>query len=248
VNLSGSDGLIAHALSGLSVPVFAAGLDGGKQKQLTVYTAFPGSRRKLETEISAVLLKAGADPKLRLKVREETTLEQPASLEELLRRFQHDRIVYDPLGWFTRAGHYVRFAAKLRAQIGGKLTGIYLEPVRRTVYLVLDRSRILHGQIVKIAELREIENAARDGLAEAFSGFALRALPSLRLGLSFPSVPLVPIDAASAPPKRRAAGLRAAIGVAASLAAVIGFSYPGSARAEGPAVSAPNAKVSVEAA
>jgi hypothetical protein len=247
VGVKSSDGeLIAHVLSGLSVPVFAAGLDNSARPLLTVYTAFPGSKRKLEGEIAVSLLKAGLNPKLRLKVREETAFEEPASLEGLLQRFQHDRIVYDPLGWFSRAGHYVRFAAKLRAQIGGKLTGIYLEPVRRTVYLVLDRSRILHGQIVKIAELREIENAARDGLAEAFSGFALRALPSLRLGLSFPSVPLVPIDAASAPPKRRAAGLRAAIGVAASLAAVIGFSYPGSARAEGPAVSAPNAKVSVE--
>ena len=185
------------------------------------------------------------DRKLRVKVREETGLEQPASLEELVNRFRHERIVYDPLGWLDRASHYLQFAAKLREQIGDKLTGIYLEPVRRTVYLVLDRSRIVQGQIVKIPELRDIENAARDALAQSFVGFSLRALPSLRLGLSFPSVALVPIDAASAPPKRRAPGLRAAIGVAASLAAMIGFSYPGSARAEGPAVSAPNAKLSV---
>src|SRR4051794_23067827 len=144
VGVNSSEGeLIAHVLSGLSVPVFAAGLDNSKRPLLTVYTAFPGSRRKLEAEIAGCLLRAGANPKLRLKVREETTLEQAASLEELLQRFQHDRIVYDPLGWFSRAGHYVQFAAKLRAQIGGKLTGIYLEPVRRTVYVVLDRSRIV---------------------------------------------------------------------------------------------------------
>ena len=140
VGVKSSDGeLIAHVLSGLSVPVFAAGLDNSARPLLTVYTAFPGSKRKLEAEIAVSLLKAGLNPKLRLKVREETAFEEPASLEGLLQRFQHDRIVYDPLGWFSRAGHYVRFAAKLRAQIGGKLTGIYLEPVRRTVCLVLDR-------------------------------------------------------------------------------------------------------------
>src|SRR5207247_1021882 len=143
--------------------------------------------------------KVGVDPKLRFKVREDVALEQAASLEELLQRFRHDRMVYDPLGCFARAGEYVQFAGRLRAEIGDKLTGVYLEPVRRTVYLVLDRARVVHGQIVRIAELRDIENGARRALAEAFAGYSLRGIPALRLGLSFPSVGLVPVDEASAP-------------------------------------------------
>jgi hypothetical protein len=132
----------------------------------------------------------------------------------------------------------------MRRDLGKRLTGVYLEPVRRTVYLVLDPTRLVHGQVVRLAELREVENAARKALADAFGGTPLRALPPVRIGMSYPAVSLVPVDDASAPPRRRAAGLRAAIGVAASVAALIGLSLPGAAKADGPAVSAPNAKIS----
>jgi hypothetical protein len=162
-------GGIAHVLSGLSIPVFAAGLDDGKRPLLTVYTAFSGSRRKLASEIGSGLARAGLASELRVKIREESALDEASSLEGLLKRFRHDRMVYDPLGCFARAGEYVQFAGRLRTEIGHTLTGVYLEPVRRTVYLVLDRSRVVHGQVIRIAELRDIENGARRALAEAFA-------------------------------------------------------------------------------
>lgn len=235
---------VAHVLSGLSVPVFLAGLDEGKRPLLTAYTAFAGSARKLTAEIRSALAQAGLGSGLRVKLREERALDEATSLEALLNRFPHDQIVYDPVGCFGRAAEHVRFAARLRAELGDRLSGVYLEPVRRTVYLVLDRSRVVHGQVVRLAELREIENGARKALAQSFAGSPAGAVPALRLGLSFPAVGLVPVDQASAPPRRRLPGLRAAAGIAASLAALIGLSYPNAAEADGPAVSAPNAKLS----
>ncbi len=232
---------VAHVLSGLSVPAFLAGVDAGRR--LTVHTAFKGASGKLRLEIVSKLEEAGLGSSLQVKVREERALDEATSLEGLLKRYPHDRIVYDPLGFFGHAKTHVGFAARLREDLGERLLGVYLEPVRRTVYVVLDRSRVVHGKVVRVAELRDIENGARKALARSFAGVEMRAAPALRLGLSIPPLPLVPVDQASAPVRRRFAGLRAA-GIAASLAALLGLSYPGAARADGPAVSAPNVKIS----
>ena len=163
-----------------------------------------------------------------------------------MNRLALERIVFDPLGIFGRARDYVAFAGAVRQALGNRLLGVYLDPVRRTVYLVLNSSKVVHGNVVKVADLREIENAARKASAEAFQGAPPRAVPTLRLGLSYPALSLVPVDEASAPPRPRSKSLRAAAGIAASLAALIGLSLPGSAKAEGPAVSAPNGKIEVE--
>lgn len=234
---------VAHVLSGLSVPVFLAGIDRGRRQVLTVYTAFKGTSRKLRLEIGTKVVQAGLGSSLQVKLREERGLEDASSIEALLKRYPHDQIVYDPLGFFGHAQNHVGFAARLREELGERLLGVYLEPLRRTVYVVLDRSRVVHGQVVRVAELRDIENGARKALARSFAGAKPRALPALRIGLSIPPLPLVPVDQASAPVRRRFASIRAA-GIAASLAALLGLSYPSAAKADGPAVSAPNAKIS----
>ena len=239
-HIEGDASTIAHALSGASVPVFLAGFGRGKRPKLIVYTAFKGAGRKLLPELKAGL----ADLSLPIEVREERALDDASSLEGMLNRLALERIVYDPLGIFGRAREYVAFAAAVREGMGKRLLGVYLEPVRRTVYLVLDSSRVVHEKVVKVAELREIENAARKALADAFQDAPAVAVPSLRLGLSYPALSLVPVDEVSAPSRPRLKAFRAAAGIAASIAALIGLSLPGAAKAEGPAVSAPNAKIS----
>ena len=74
---------------------------------------------------------------------------------------------------------------------------------------VLSRIERREGDVVKVGELREIENAARKALIDAFQGAPARAVPSLRLGLTYPALSLVPVDEVSAPPRPRLKALRA---------------------------------------
>src|ERR687897_3579438 len=86
---------IGHVLSGLTTPVFLAGLGQGPRPTLTAYTGLRGKARQVRTELVAALLKAGLRKSLRVRVRHDRGLAEPSSLEALTKRFAHETIIYD---------------------------------------------------------------------------------------------------------------------------------------------------------
>ena len=238
-------------ISSLRTPVFLAGLDEKPRRCLTLHTARSGAGRNLRREAKQALARSGIGVRCKVKEHSARRLEKDSSLDRLVRRFRHDSIVFDPTGGVGRSQAVVRCAANIRHALGDGVAGIYLEPWRRVLYVVLHRDFVVRDGKVAPDRLREIETsvaaAVGDGLDGISGSMAGSMALAVRVGLALPNTPVVPVDAASARSGRAQAQLLRKLrsgSIAATVAAFFGVGVAGSAMAEGPAVSGPNARVS----
>lgn len=241
-------------VSGIEVPVFYAGivqnLPAGERPRLVLHTADRRGARRLRGEAEPALARLGiqADIEVRVHGRE---FAQARSLESLVRPFKGQRAVADPTGAVTRARGIVCCARFLRARLGDRLAGVYFEPVRRTFYVILDRSRFQSQERedadARRAALRLVATTIRSW-RRGEKAFDMQ----VRVGYALPRrMELVPVEEASVPSAARSWVERAlprsvAASVAAGLAAMFGLGAPPQAMAEGPAVSGPNGKLSLQ--
>jgi hypothetical protein len=235
-------------ISSLRTPVFLAGLDEKPRRCLTLHTARSGAGRNLRREAKQALARSGIGVRCKVKEHSARRLEKDSSLDRLVRRFRHDSIIFDPTGGVGRSQAVVRCAANIRGALGDGVAGIYLEPWRRALYVVLHRDFVVRDGKVAPDRLREIETSVAAAVGDGLDGIAGSMALAVRVGLALPNTPVVPVDAASARAGRGAhpqllSKLRSG-SIAATVAAFFGVGVAASAMAEGPAVSGPNARVS----
>jgi hypothetical protein len=233
------------ALAALSVPVFLAGIDAGNPATITLHVARNHRRRGLGAEATAALAHAGVAARCRVRTLKNRRLERARSLEAVLRTFAHDAIVYDPTASVGRGEALLRCGVALREALNGQVAGLYFDPQSRTVFIVLRAGA--HDQPLDAERRCRIEARTASALevwrAADRGAFDL----SFRLCAYLPPLALVPLDDAS--PAERRDGLRSRLHsglVAGGIATLLGMLAPGQSFADGPAVSAVNAKASLE--
>jgi len=170
-------------------------------------------------------------------------IDNARSLAHLTARFGEGQIHYDPTGIVGRSEALVRLSQRLRDLIDSQIGGLYLEAERRTLFVVLDRSKFAEGSEHTSPLVVEAMNAVTE-CCNAWRTDDHGAIDVVvRVGFHAPEgAKLVSVDKASAPDTvlermRRPQGIRAMI-------AGTGLLFSQTAMADGPrnpAVKAPNA-------
>jgi hypothetical protein len=230
----------------LSSPVFLATYEATSRPRVTFHLAKGNASRDVDRQTRAAFAKEGLGIRCRVARHRTDRLQRLASLEDLTARFGTGEIVYDPLGSMTRARALVAGAKTLREALGVRLAGLYLEPRYRTVYVVLDPNKFVRDGKLPVDRLAAAEDDVRETVRAVLDSVDEGLDLAVRIGFSLPGQSLVPIDRASAAPRRNMLSRMRSGAVPGVLAAVLGLNIAGAstAMADGPAVSAPNAKAS----
>jgi len=240
-----------EALACFSVPVFLAGLDDGARSRVTLHVARPRNRQLLQQEARTALGRAGIDAECRIRALDHGCLEQARSLQDVLKSFAHDAIIYDPTESVSHAQALLRCGQHLRAALGRALRGIYLEPESRILYLVCRREELSVDERLDKDRQGGVEACARSVIETWRSKDPAAFDLSVRLCLDVPTLPLVPVDNASLDAMRHRLPwlVRLHTGmIVGAMATFLGTVFSGAALADGslPAVSTVNGKVSAE--
>lgn len=232
---------VAEALRAVAGPVFAATwIERGRGRQLVVHVSSVAGRRQLKSTIVNVLTNIGVDNAV-VRFHASSALMSPRSLEALVAKLAQGEIAYDPTQSLARAKALVAASHAVRASLADKLRGLFYAPQLRTYYVTLEASRVIAGDKVKVAELAAIESAVIAAVTAAFLG---QEAPAVRVGFGLPATSLVAVDQQSV--ARREGGLARFVKrywKPVTVAALFGLGATGAARADDPAVAAPNFKL-----
>lgn len=233
---------VAEALRAVAGPVFAATwIERRQAKQLVVHVSATSGRRQLKSNILNVLTNIGVDSAT-VRFHAASALTSPRSLEGLVAKLATGEIAYDPTQALTRAKALVEASHGVRAALADKLRGLFYAPHLRTYYVTLEPSRVIAGDKVKVAELALIERAVIAAITRAFG---TEEAPSVRVGFGLPATSLVAVDHASVVGTESGlARIMKRYWKPLTIAALFGLGATGAARADDPAVAAPNLKVS----
>jgi hypothetical protein len=229
-------GELAHSLRVIAAPIFAAstGADG----RLFVHVAAATQRRRVKADIATALGRG----RISIRFHDEAKLLAPRSLEQLVKRFTGDTIVYDPTGAVSRARTLVEAARAARATLGGKARGLFYAPRLRTLFVALDATQIAVGEKIKVGALADIERQITTALRGAFAG-RISDCPAVRVGFGLPAAELVPVDQRSVLGwGKRALGAVRRYWKPVAIATLFGFGA-NAAAAKDPAVSQTNLKI-----
>jgi hypothetical protein len=232
---------VAEALRAVAGPVFAATwIERRQARQLVVHVSSVSGRRQLKATIVNVLKNIGVE-NAAVRFHATSALMSPRSLEGLVAKLAQGDIAYDPTRSLARAKALVTASHAVRCALKEKLRGLFYAPQLRTYYVALEPSRVIAGDKVKVAELAMIERAVVAAVTAAFDG---QEAPAIRVGFGLPATSLVAVDQQSV--------ARAENGFARfvkrywkplTVAALFGLGATGPARADDPAVAAPNFKL-----
>ncbi len=241
------------ALPGLSVPVFLAGSDGDDTPHLTLHIARQRDRQSLQREAAAAMARAGAAVDCRVRWIDHGSIDLARTLQDVLRSFAHDAIVYDPTHSISRAKALVELGRRLRGAFGYGLRGLYLEPDSRSLFLLYRPDEFLQEGALDAATKDRLEGEARAIVASWQSEDGTAFGLSIRLCFELPPVSLVPLDPLSLDNSLQRlpwmARLHAEI-LVGGVATLLGMALAAPARAQDanlPAVSGVNGKVQLEA-
>lgn len=236
-------------VAALNASIFLATLDEAPRPRVTLHTA-TGSRREARDWVRRYGSASGPEAAAECRVARHSarSLERAASIEALLAALPGDRIVFDPTGAVARMRALAAFARLVRRDLGERVTGIYLEPTRRAVYVLFDADCFRAEEGLAKTRLDEAEAGVRT-LAPALDS---TGIAHVMLGFELPALGLVAIDRASPVVEPGDKRLRRRIGqgaVGAAFAAFFGAGVSAPSQAQQaldlPAVSALNAKLGV---
>lgn len=216
---------------------FLAGLDvpegGTSAGVLTVHVADGAITPSQARFIEASLATLAPDLELRLLAHSPRELYAPDCLEAFTRLFEHDHILADPTGAFTRGPQLLELTRKLRAELGDRVARVLWRAEDCALVIVASPAstrRASSGALEASEELRdEVTTRVKDSVGTDLG----RAIRAVRVVASVGAGRHVPVDAASvtAPVRRRAkVGLLARV---AGIAAMIGLGAATSAAAMG---------------
>jgi hypothetical protein len=220
---------IGAALSRLRTPIFVArSTSQGKKSQVFLYTTDTRAPRDLGKRAAAELRAAGIDADCRL-IRTKASRLSQKSVEAMVKGFGRGDIVYDPTGLVSRSTAVLALAARVRRDVTAKLTGLFLNPDRRTLFVIVDQKAFPAGGEAHLAKrveaMGEVARAVQAWRSEDAPGFEL----AIRIGFDLPaSVPVIPVDKKSVPSPM---GLWQRRGIAAALGSLLGFGALASAQA-----------------
>lgn len=147
---------IAEALRAIPGPVFAASCSGHPEdKRITVHVAPGQNLHALRSAIfKSMRAVTGVAPKIR--VYSPALLNSAKSLEVLIRKFDGNKIIYDPTGSIARSVALVAASRMVRSVLKERINGLYYAPLLRTYYVVLERVRFVsNGQVRTSATITE---------------------------------------------------------------------------------------------
>ena len=131
---------ISAALAKVRAPLFLARRsDAGGTPRLVLHTAESRSARALGRQARAALKSGGVGCVLKVRVHRPNKLTRFRSLEGLMKRLHGGAIVYDPTQFVGRSEAIVELGAALRRALPGKITGLFVEAERRTLYVIVNR-------------------------------------------------------------------------------------------------------------
>lgn len=229
-------GELEHALRAIAAPIFAAST--GPDGTLFVHVAAPADQRRVKAAIAAAL--RGIRHSIRFH--SAAALLAPRSLEQLVKRFTGDTVVYDPTGAVTRAKAMVEAAHATRASLGARVRGLFYAPRLRTLFVALDTKQVAAGDKIKVSALADVEQRVIAAVRSTFAG-RLSDCPEVRVGFGIPAAELVAVD------QRSVSGWSGRMFAAmrrywrpVAIAALFGFGASAAAAKE-PAVSQTNLKI-----
>ena len=225
---------------------------------VTVHTVKAVSERSDRKRLLSDLRKSGVKANFRIRNHSAKKIASATSLEKLNSGYDIQSILVDPIGSFSRSSALVNFARQARSQFGKKIAGIYLQPQWRTIFVVLDHRLYFSEDKAQRADLAETETTVRQLLVEFCGEQVADYINTVRLSFEVPSLKLVPVDAASytnrlgffsglrknlkAPAFATMLGLAGTVGASQAIAADPNAEEP---YVSSPAVSGPNAKISI---
>lgn len=232
-------------------PVFLCSVDRRTRPTVTAHVASRSEGRRLRRGLDKAIGAAGIDARCRVRVHRERDLQRTRSLEEFIWRFGYDWFLYDPTGCVHRSRKIVASARFAGGLLGKRLTGVYFEPARRVVHVVLDRDAISRlGEDPEIL-MREVGPKIARHLDANLQGTGF----GLELALSFvvPPLPLVPVTAGTQGAGKLGRVWRSRVNrraLIAAMSAAVGLGASSAAFAESnglplPAVSGINGKAGV---
>ena len=242
------DERIAAALAKVGAPVFLARQEVGRDAgRLTIFTTDRAAARVLRERAGAALAARGVQSPFRVVVRRLQQFDRAASYQALARNFGTGAIAYDPTRVVGRVESVVRLGRVLRREIDRKVTGVYIEPDRRTLFVIVDAKAYpeagAENEAARAGTLRTVGAIVARWQANEQPGFDL----AIRIGHVAPeSVGLVPVDTktASALARQRLRERLGKTAIRGAIASALGLGAATHAMAAGPAVSAPNMTIS----
>lgn len=227
----------------VSAPVFLADMDHANAR-LRLHVRAGISTTDVQARAQAALDSAGQPIEVVVRSHDLRQLAYPRSLEHWVNRFQLGEVIHDPTMIVGRARALMRAATACRDAMGGQVRGVFFDPTRRTL-LVLVRAGRDGVQPSTRSWVRSLVDEAWQSAGEAVHAVSVQAVGSL------PAGDVVPVDAASSSVGRRVSStLRRWLAPIALLLAAGSFAGPAAAKADArqPAFSSGSARLSDTAA
>ena len=243
---------VAAAIAGMQSAVFLAKWRTSWRGSVVVlHTADSASAAALPKKLQSALALENIDVSCRVVVHRSAKLARSRSLQALDESFGDGEIIYDPTGAIYRAQALTACVADLRAALGERVQGFYVNSSRRALFVILDRKHFGPEDDVaaRAAAMDVVGLTLKAWLASNADSFPLSA----RIGFELPDgIALVAVDRDSerAVNKSLMDRLRKP-GIAATLASLLGLGSVAQAVAAdatlgstpgklSPAVAAPN--------
>jgi hypothetical protein len=214
---------VAAAIARLKAPVFLVRSQGqGHGRVLSLYTTEASAPRDLARQAADQMQTAGIAAAVKT-VRIKSRRLRQRSLEAMIETTGRGEIAYDPTGLVSRGAALLALADRLRRETSVKLNGLFLDPERRTVFVIVDRKAFPAGGEARLQK----RLAAMGEVARVVHAWRVQEKPSLevavRIGFELPaSVAAIAIDRKSVatPPGRWQRGIAAALGSLLGLGAL----------------------------
>nr|VFJ64958.1 MAG: hypothetical protein BECKDK2373B_GA0170837_11432 [Candidatus Kentron sp. DK] len=243
------DGWLHQVFRYAGNPVLLACADSASPGQLKAHTLVSRGRRALKRKVAKAFSREGIQGQCDIVGHNVTKLLGAGSLRDFIAPFGDCEIVYDPTASFTRARVVVRCADALRRRLETGLHGVYLDPWRRTLFVVLDPQEYKRGGDVTEERLAETERLIGKTVSEELKWQGKSFRLNVRIGFDLPRQKVLPVDVATSARGRARVSLFTRLrarSTAAALAALLGTGAAATAMADGlPAVSGPNAKLAI---
>jgi hypothetical protein len=213
--------LIAAVIARLETPVFLArSVPQRRGLLISLHTSDRSASRRLSRRAAEALRVAGIDADCRMIKSKHRHFRQK-SLEAMVDCFGSGDIVYDPTGLVSRTTAVLSLARRLRRDTTVALKGVFLNPDRRALFVVVDQKTfpaatdaLLKKRVEAMGEIARTVQAWRRDEASSVE-------LAIRIGYELPaSVAVIPVDRASVPSPM---GVWQRRGIAAALGSLLGF-------------------------
>ncbi|MCW5745753.1 MAG: hypothetical protein KIT36_06095 [Alphaproteobacteria bacterium] len=189
-----------HSIA-VAAPVFLADMDHTSAR-LRLHVRRGIDVADVQARAQAALDTAGQPIEVVVRAHDLRSLAFPRSLEHWLGRFQLGEVVYDPTMIVGRARALLRGAKACRAGLAGKVRGIFFDPGRRSLFVLIKGQG--GADLATREQVRSLVDAAwSPEAAEAADSVATPPRVNVQAVTSLPRGEVVPVDNKSASLARR---------------------------------------------